>query len=309
MLATELEINRCTQLLEYSLALRQGESVGVVHDPLSSAEVTELFAVAATRLGARVSVEEVTRESPRPSYETEVLILLTSWPYPATTRRSLLDSGSRILSACTLGKSSIHRILETDCEHVLAETTRVAQLYRSGRYLTASWRESGLTLSSEIRPETVLAMDGRARFPGSLAIVPFGVVSVVPAPNTAHGTMPVNGTITGMGRIREPIHLHVEDGRIAEVEGARQAQALNALLESKGPGAVVVAESGSGTNLSAQLTGNIVEDERVAGSFHVGLGGNTHLGGDTEFAFHIDLTSIGADVRIDAGNEMGPDQG
>ena len=55
-----------------------------------------------------------------------------------------------------------------------------------------------------------------------------------------------------------------------------------------GEGARVIAEFGIGTNPSARLQGNIITDEKVAGTIHVAIGRNDFLGGKNIAPTHID---------------------
>jgi leucyl aminopeptidase (aminopeptidase T) len=49
-----------------------------------------------------------------------------------------------------------------------------------------------------------------------------------------------------------------------------------------------LAELGVGTNYMAQITGEILEDEKVAGTVHLALGNNVSMGGTVNVGFHVD---------------------
>ncbi|MGH2768534.1 MAG: aminopeptidase, partial [Actinomycetota bacterium] len=66
-----------------------------------------------------------------------------------------------------------------------------------------------------------------------------------------------------------------------------------------GPLAWEVAELGIGTNDRAAITGNILEDEKVASTVHVAFGNNATIGGVTEVASHHDGVIRTATLELD----------
>jgi leucyl aminopeptidase (aminopeptidase T) len=49
-----------------------------------------------------------------------------------------------------------------------------------------------------------------------------------------------------------------------------------------------VAELGIGTNEKAQLTGNVIEDEKILGTVHVAFGASAAIGGTIQVPVHLD---------------------
>ena len=49
------------------------------------------------------------------------------------------------------------------------------------------------------------------------------------------------------------------------------------------------AEIGIGTNYRAKITGNVLEDEKAAGTCHIAFGNNKHFGGKVDVPFHVDF--------------------
>ena len=60
-----------------------------------------------------------------------------------------------------------------------------------------------------------------------------------------------------------------------------------------------IAELGIGTNPKARLQGNLVTDEKVAGTIHVAIGRNDFLGGETVAPVHIDCVVGEPTLRVD----------
>jgi len=73
--------------------------------------------------------------------------------------------------------------------------------------------------------------------------------------------------------VKEPVKLHVKEGRVEKIEGGEDARAFEAWLKSfNDPKMFRVAHVCYGCNPGAKLTGDIVEDERVWGCTEWGLG-------------------------------------
>ena len=89
------------------------------------------------------------------------------------------------------------------------------------------------------------------------------------------GTIVFDGCVTPpFGRIPdEPIRLTVKDGIITAVDGGEDARTYEEYLRNfNDPGMLMMAHISYGFNPGAQLTGNIVEDERVWGATEWGIG-------------------------------------
>ena len=69
----------------------------------------------------------------------------------------------------------------------------------------------------------------------------------------------------------------------------------------------VIAELGVGTNERAELTGNLLEDEKILGTVHVAFGASAAIGGTVNVPVHEDCVvvdptlTIGGTTVVDAG--------
>ena len=92
--------------------------------------------------------------------------------------------------------------------------------------------------------------------------------------SAVNGLIVFDGSVVPpVGLVKEPVKLHVRNGRVEKIEGGKDALALDSWLKSfDDPGMFRVAHLSFGSNPGAKLTGNIVEDERVWGSTEWGLG-------------------------------------
>ena len=92
--------------------------------------------------------------------------------------------------------------------------------------------------------------------------------------SSVNGAIVFDGSVVPpIGLVKEPVKLHVKNGKVEKVEGGSDALALDAWLKSfNDPNMLHMAHLSFGLNPGAKLTGNIVEDERVWGSTEWGLG-------------------------------------
>lgn len=104
-------------------------------------------------------------------------------------------------------------------------------------------------------------------------------------------------TIVGLGLLRSPIRLKVQNGLLVSAEGDRAAEWLKKLGDTWE--ARNVAELGIGTNDKARLTGVILEDEKAWGTIHLAFGSNATFGGMVEAEVHLDAVIMGPTVYVD----------
>ena len=129
---------------------------------------------------------------------------------------------------------------------------------------------------------------------GAFGNIPCGEAFIAPLEGTAEGTLVVDGSIAAIGRLAEPVELTVRGGHLTEATGAEGAQLLE-LLTEHGADGTNVAELGIGTNESAILTGNILEDEKILGTAHVAFGASAAIGGTVQVPVHLDCVVLRAD--------------
>jgi leucyl aminopeptidase (aminopeptidase T) len=119
---------------------------------------------------------------------------------------------------------------------------------------------------------------------------------------TTEGTLVVDGSIAGVGRVETPVELTVRGGHLTDATGPEGATLLE-LLTMHGEDGTNVAELGIGTNEEATLTGNILEDEKILGTAHVAFGASAAIGGQVQVPVHLDCVIVEPTVEID-GTEI-----
>ena len=127
---------------------------------------------------------------------------------------------------------------------------------------------------------------------GQFSTLPTVEANVSPLEGTANGVIVADGSIPyiGIGVLEEPVTLKVENGRIVEITGGRQAKMLADDLAAKNdPNVYNVAEHGVGLNPKCHFCGFMLEDEGVFGSCHIGIGTSVNLGGTVKASCHYDV--------------------
>ena len=135
--------------------------------------------------------------------------------------------------------------------------------------------------------------------PGAFGNLPCGEGFIAPIEGTAEGTLVVDGTIASIGRV---VRAGRADGR-GRAPGRRHRRrgraAARAAAHPRRRAGTNVAELGIGTNEKAQLTGELLEDEKILGTCHVAFGASAAIGGTVQVPVHLDCVVLEPDVSVD----------
>jgi len=297
----------CQKIVGECVGLKKGESCLLIRD-FDTTELHRALEAAIRNYGGIpivVSLPETAYvDGPLPTrLETsmksgDVVLINTREIFPHGPRRSATETGARLLSMCMVSEEMALRALDVDYDQLSRVTRRAADLLsRASEVVIRS--QAGTEIRMDISDQPVTYVDGLALEPGRSSMLPAGVVALTPSPDTAEGRVILDGSIHSIGLLRKPVTLAVKKGRIESIEGDEEAEALQSMLDAADENARCIAEVGLGTNPSATYVGNLVEDERVRGSGHIGLGRNAHLGGTIESALHIDATIRKPSIYLD----------
>ena len=130
---------------------------------------------------------------------------------------------------------------------------------------------------------------------GQSGNLPSGEAYIAPMENGVNGSMVIDGSMVGVGKLEKPITVHIKDGVLQSVEG--DDGKLSILLQKPENG--TVGELGIGTNEKAILRGIILEDEKVYGTVHIAFGTNTSFGGVNKADCHMDGIILKPDLYLD----------
>lgn len=186
------------------------------------------------------------------------------------------------------------QITEDMLERTMAADYKEVQR-RSRALADALTRGSEVRITSPEGTDLVLGIEGREGIsddgdltaPASFGNLPAGEGFIAPVEKSTNGVIAFDGSVFPVGLLDEPIVVRIEDGYAVEFSGP-QAEAWRATMEPYGPEAFAVAELGIGTNEAAELTGNVLEDEKIMGTIHVAFGDNHTFGGTVRVSSHQD---------------------
>lgn len=214
-------------------------------------------------------------------------------------RRAATEAGVRIASMPGVTEEMLARVMSADLIQLRKRGTAIGRAMGAGAEARITCaRGSDLRLGLEDRTATVDA--GALSMKGAFGNIPCGEAFIAPMEGTAEGTLVVDGSIAGIGKVSEPIELTVSEGHLVDARG-EQGEALMGVLGEHGKAGTNVAELGIGTNEAALLTGNILEDEKILGSAHVAFGASAAIGGAVQVPVHVDCVLRRPTVEIDGG--------
>jgi leucyl aminopeptidase (aminopeptidase T) len=289
-----------------------GDAVVIVTDP-EMERFAHLVRDAAEAVGASVTTclipvrRQDGEEPPGPVAEAmaEARVIFSPVSISITHTRAMraaLEAGARaiLMTAYTDDILSSAALLETDFHAQAAVCHKIGDAFTAGAnvHLTSP-RGTDLRFSIEGRTANVLT---NVPDPGQLAPVPDIEVNVVPVTGSASGRLIADASVPylGIGVLEDPIVCTVEDGYITTMEGGAEADRLrNHLSSFNDRHCFNVAELGVGLNPNARLTGEMLEDEGVLGTIHIGIGTSHTLGGEIVAPTHYDLLMWEPTIVVD----------
>ena len=133
--------------------------------------------------------------------------------------------------------------------------------------------------------------------------VPNIEANCAPRQGSAEGTFVCDGSIPyyGVGVTRDPVTFQIEAGFVTRIDGGEQARFLDDLLAAQDDEWVYnLAQFAFGLNPAcAEFTGEMLNDEGVNGTVHIGIGTSANLGGTVSARTHFDAICRDPTVWID----------
>ncbi len=225
----------------------------------------------------------------------EVFIAPTTRSLSHTTaRKRASDAGARGATMPGVTEDMLARVMAVDFDLMAARSRAVAALLDSADTAHFSCaRGSNLTL--DLSGRHGIADDGDLSARGAFGNLPCGEGFI--APLSGEGRV-VASSIGPLGISDEPVTLTVSDGHLVTAEGGLGPQWLK-LLDVHGEPGRNLAELGVGTNDRAQLTGLVLEDEKILGTVHVAFGASAGIGGTVAVPIHLDVVVLDPSLEID----------
>jgi leucyl aminopeptidase (aminopeptidase T) len=285
--------------------LRSGESVVVVTDEKRKKIADSLYEVSSEITDDVIQIvypagdnhgEEPPSGVAEAMKNTDVFFAPTTKSITHTRAVSkAVESGSRgstlpgiTEEAFSIGLSADYSVIMENCNSLHSQLRDAEEI----RYVT----ELGTDL--RFKPREWHLDKGDISSPSTYANLPSG--EIFTAPKSVNGTVVYDGSMRPHGRLEEPIEVKVEDGCVTSISDDGLESLIESAAEDSGKSAYNLAEVAIGANPAvSELTGNILLDEKAAGTVHVAIGDNINFGGNVEASIHEDGVITNPEVYAD----------
>jgi leucyl aminopeptidase (aminopeptidase T) len=297
--ATETIVKDC-------MNIKENESVLVITDSEKRLIGDTLFQ-AAKKVTSKVSYSEIPigksngQEPPEGCAEDmlnyDVIFLATAMSLSHTKARiNASEKGARIASMPTVTEDIIKRCININYNELKQTHDKLREkLINSNKIRITT--ESGTDVTTSLSV-THGQTAGLLHNKGDFGNLPTGEVDSGVKEGSTNGTIVVDASFAGLGKLNSHLKLEVKDGHVVSIEG-NKADKLHEQLKPHGEKAYKIAELGIGTNPKAEITGNTLEDEKVLGTVHFALGNDLYYNGNNDVPIHIDGVVTKPTIFID----------
>ena len=216
-------------------------------------------------------------------------------------RKAASEAGARIATLPGVTEQMLARVMSADMAELRRRGRAIADILDAGSEARITCA-NGSDLRLGLEGRTAIPDAGELSGPAAFGNLPCGEGFISPDDRACEGTLVVDGTIAGVGIPAEPVKLTVAGGRLTDASGPEGA-ALVELLTADSEDGRTIAELGVGTNEKAELTGNVLEDEKLLGTVHVAFGASAAIGGRIQVPVHLDCVVMRPTLTVD-GTEV-----
>lgn len=289
------------------LGVRPGEDVLVIANP-ATLGLGERLRGEAGRAGADAVLALIAErashaaEPPPPvaaaMREADVVLAPTVQSLSHTAARKLAsDAGARIATLPGVSEDQLARLMSADMAELRRRGHAIAAVLDAGSEATITCA-NGSDLRMSLRGRRAIPDAGELTARSAFGNLPCGEGFISPDDSDCEGTLVVDGTIATVGIPAEPVRMTVAGGHLVEASGPEGARLME-LLSAHGPDGTTIAELGIGTNERAELSGQIIEDEKLLGTAHIAFGASEAIGGRVQVPVHLDSVVMRPVVAVD----------
>ncbi|MEJ5304314.1 MAG: aminopeptidase [Ignavibacteria bacterium] len=279
------------------LGLQKEETLLVISDEIEKEIGYSLFEVGKKLCKEAVYVEMKSREMngeepPEQIAELmkkfDVVVCPTAKSLTHTNaRREAVKAGARVATMPGISKSTMIRCLSADSKKVVELTNSVKNALENSKVIRVI-SKNGTDVEMNIEGRKIIPSTGVLRNKGESGNLPSGEVYLAPVEGSTNGVIVFDGSMAGIGILKNPIKVTVKDGYAEKIIGKTEAKKFQKMLDKVGKDARAVGEFGIGTNYKAKIIGQILEDEKVLGTIHIAFGNNISMGGNINVPIHLD---------------------
>ncbi|UCB56517.1 MAG: aminopeptidase [Candidatus Omnitrophota bacterium] len=254
-------------------------------------EVT-LLQMAPRRMHGEEPPEEVTASLK--TADMAILLTLMSLSHTRARKTACAKFGTRIASLPGITPAILKRSIKINYSSLKKKSEGLARRLTKGKSLELHTNK-GTHLVMSIRNMRGFTDDGLYTKPGSFGNLPAGESCIAPCEGTTNGRLIVDASAPLVGKVKRPVELIIKDGLVQNMPFGKIAS----LIKPLGRAARNIAELGIGLNPKAQVTGNILEDEKAKHTAHLAIGANISFGGNVSCPCHLDFVFFNPCILID----------
>lgn len=279
------------------LGLKKEETLLIITDEIEKEIGQALFEVGKKLCNEAVYVEMKSREvnGQEPPHQIaelmkmfDVVVCPTAKSLTHTNaRREAVKYGARVATMPGIKKSTMIRCLSANASKVVSITNSVKQALENAKVIRVI-SKNGTDVEMNIEGRKVIPSTGVLQNKGESGNLPSGEVYLAPVEGSSNGVIVFDGSLAGIGILKDPVKIKVKDGYAEKISGKSEAKKFEKMLDKVGRDARAVAEFGIGTNYKAKIIGQILEDEKVLGTIHIAFGNNISMGGTINVPIHLD---------------------
>jgi len=300
-------------LLDQCLGVRPGEQVVLLTDGgTDDGVVSRLLEALAARDGiplvARMPAPHLPGAEPPGAVaammlEAGAVIELTSlFIGSSLARRNATERGVRYLAMPGVRVETFRPggPLDVDFERLRADAERVGRAWASAREFRLTSR-GGTDLRGSVAGRPGRVLHGMAREPGAYMAPPDIESGTAPVEGTASGTVVIDGDLLFMGEgpLADAVALHIEDGRVAGIEGPERDRLTTMLERCADERMANLAEVSVAFNPAGTICSVPMETESARGTAHIALGNSIAYGGEVNAVAHLDCVMRDATLELD----------
>lgn len=289
--------NAASRMVNECLGVKKGEKVLVITDKnkrvLANAILLEAKKVTDSKLieieVSVVSGTEPSKEIAEEMKKYDVIIIPTTKSLTHTNAVKIAcEKGARVVTMPDVTEEIMERTIDIDYKANALKTNKLKDILDKGKEVKII-TEAGTHLTLSIEGREAESGTGMLSKKGSMGNLPAGEAYIAPLEGTTNGTLVLDASMVGIGKLKNKIIIKIKKGFAVEFEGSKEAETLRKILEDvKDKNAFNIAELGIGTNPKATITGNVLEDEKVKGTAHIAFGKNSSFGGKIDVPIHVD---------------------
>jgi len=291
------------KVINYSLEIKQNEKVLIVADT-ENLHLAEGLAAEVKKAGGELNLYFIPEEL-RPVLKmskllkraiefTDVLIYAITEPaVEKPFRVQLFNLGAdhgRVCALTGVGEEALIRGMNVDM-HELNEFTMNVKDYLMDKDKITIRDQKGNELSLRIKGQRIIEKLAKINEKWDHSTLPVGQVFFTPLSASLNGEISVDSCGRNLGKAK----LSFRDN-VAQIEGESAKEIIDVIKDN--PDAKHIGIIGFGTNPNAQLGPSFIENEKIRGSIHLGLGYSWHLS-DVMTNYYFSFIVEKPDVIVD----------